>query len=450
MITYDNGDWAGIAFVWAGSVWPAIKLKFILVTAYAVFTYVLSDIWNVTLGTEGKTILMSSMSFLLIFRANQAYTRYWRGRTMVGEYFSCAREFIMLSFGYIRGGAQTSVFRQHGGHAGKEMPADLFDQRASILRVDIVRLIVATGVALRMHTLIALDGYCYGSIDATTKIRLDWNRFQLRQLLTFEEFKLVDDCLGVAEVGFGWRCEPKEEDPLEYFRNLFRSRTSGTLEPPQDWPSEFKVECSRYPRPLTCAVHLAREMVFVHVNPSSNKQPWGIKERFVTELVVVLTHMEHSYDAINQIISTPLPLPYANLCKLLLSIFLFTMPFMIDCSLGWFANTIIPGTVSLALLGIDAIATELENPFGDDANDLDLLERAHQLESEAVELVRLSGDENCLKHFCWRPVPEFVKNASCRKLRYYLAVRDFGQGVQEGDPELSVEAFVELSRQFVR
>eukprot|EP00413_Alexandrium_margalefii_P027370 CAMPEP_0204554670 /NCGR_PEP_ID=MMETSP0661-20131031/28279_1 /ASSEMBLY_ACC=CAM_ASM_000606 /TAXON_ID=109239 /ORGANISM="Alexandrium margalefi, Strain AMGDE01CS-322" /LENGTH=36 /DNA_ID= /DNA_START= /DNA_END= /DNA_ORIENTATION= len=36
----------------------------------------------------------------------------------------------------------------------------------------------------------------------------------------------------------------------------------------------------------------------------------------------------------------------------------------------------------MALLGIDAIATELENPFGDDDNDLELLESINVLERE--------------------------------------------------------------------
>merc|ERR1719229_2065654 len=99
------------------------------------------------------------------------------------------------------------------------------------------------------------------------------------------------------------------------------------------------------------------------------------------------------------------------------------MPFFVDYKLGWFANTIIPGIVSLALLGIDAIATELENPFGNDANDLDLLERIHAFECEAMELVRLTGDLKGTEAFCWKPIPDYVGSQCCRRLRYYLTVR---------------------------
>ena len=45
---------------------------------------------------------------------------------------------------------------------------------------------------------------------------------------------------------------------------------------------------------------------------------------------------------------------------------------------------VVPTLVAFALLGVDAISSELENPFGDDANDLDVLEMIHGLESEAT------------------------------------------------------------------
>merc|ERR1712232_812526 len=153
-------------------------------------------------------------------------------------------------------------------------------------------------------------------------------------------------------------------------------------------------------------------------------QPWGLKDRFVPGLAGLLTSLQHSFEMTHQIITTPLPLPYANLCKTLLSIFLLSMPFFVDYRLGWFANTVIPAIISLALMGIDAIATELENPFGDDANDLDLLEGIHVLEREAMETLRLSGDTKGVACFVWRMMPAFVRNSSCRDLKYQIAVRD--------------------------
>merc|ERR1740116_524528 len=76
------------------------------------------------------------------------------------------------------------------------------------------------------------------------------------------------------------------------------------------------------------------------------------------------------------------------LCKTLLVFFFASFPFiLVDFTKGWFGSIAIPVLVAFSLLGIDRISTELENPFGQDANDLDLLECVHALESEAMEML---------------------------------------------------------------
>merc|ERR1711957_622090 len=91
-------------------------------------------------------------------------------------------------------------------------------------------------------------------------------------------------------------------------------------------------------------------------------------------------------------------------------------------------NTVIPPLMSLALLGIDAIGTELENPFGDDENDLDIDELIHVVECEAMELLTLTGDERGFQCFVWRKLPDFIEEASCRPLRRQLAVKVYAIG----------------------
>jgi len=449
MILYDDSDWVSLVFVRVGTVWPAIQGKFCAVSIYAVFAYAFSEVFKVNFGSEGRTILMASMSFLLIFRANQAYQRYWSGRTEVSEFFAAVREFILLAMGYVRGGVHTSMALFYGTSSPSlaSIHEDKFDVTARELRVDLARLTVAICVTLRMHTNVACDGYCFGSISSQSKWLLDWDRLRLRQLLTAEEFAIVDTAIGVAE--HEGDSVPGKKDVVRRLVAQFSNRVNEDDGPPDDWPDEFQVNFEEYPRPLNRVVHFIREIVFLHMNMMENNQPWGIKERFVTELIVVLSKIELAFENINQIINTPLPLPYANLCKVLLSIFLLSMPFFVDYRLGWFANTVIPAIVSIALLGIDAIATELENPFGDDANDLDIMEHIHAMELEAMEVLRLTGDIKGHDRFCWKPVPDFISGTSCRKLRYQLAVRDFADDiVVEGAEEPSPDTIEKWKRQF--
>merc|ERR1719265_2690103 len=162
-------------------------------------------------------------------------------------------------------------------------------------------------------------------------------------------------------------------------------------------------------RPHVVIMFFIREVLFNNVNDAMNACPWGVKERFVPQLSKLLISAQWNFEYINQIIQTPLPLPYACLCKSLLVIFLSALECMLtDPEVGIFGSIFIPLMVALALLGIDATATELENPFGDDDNDLDVMEFVAGLEHEALQLLRMCGDFQGKAAFCHRSMPNFV------------------------------------------
>lgn len=424
MILYKSDRWYDVIFATAGTVWPHISSCFFFTTIYALACYGFQMYYQYNVGSEGRTILMGTMSFLLIFRANAAYARYWEGRKAISHFFSYLREFVMLSLVVVRGGIASANWN-HGFKGDARIKVeDHFDRKARDLRVDVVRLCVALAVSFKLHTRIALNGYCFGSIDANAKWRVDWDRFRLRQLLSMDEFLLVDEVVGFGPNEQVQRDE--HDDLLKHFARQFRGPFSaqGPQGPPDDWPTEFEVDRECHIRPLVVISGFLRELMFKNINDMSNNAPWAFKERYMSIFMDLIGSMLHSFEQANQIITTPIPLPYANLCKTLLTIFLLSMPFFVDYRLGWISNTLLPPLASLALLGIDAIATELENPFGDDDNDLDILEPIHVLECEALEMLRLTGDSGAMASFCWRRAPEFVEKDSCRDLRRQLAIRE--------------------------
>jgi len=420
MILYDSGKWIEPITRYQGTVWPAIRWKCILTSIYVCSTYSIASQYEMNFGSEGRTILFGTMSFLLIFRANQAYSRYWYGRTIVSHLFSDLREVVLLTIVFLRGGASasTNLLVSLGGRRPLQLD-DAFDQKAREVRVDTVRLIVALAVSLCLHTRICLDGYCFGSISPELRWRIDWDRLRLRQLLTEEEFRMVD-----KSVGFG---EEEEEEPRKVLRILvdqFKGSMGqqGPQEPPADWedtPIRYEIGA----RPYSVIVFYMREL-FSTVKHQDLSLPWGLKERMAVEMTDLLGKIEHGIQHVDMIITTPVPLPYAHLCKVLLLIFCVSLPCTLDYTLGWFANTVIPSAVATALLGVDAIATELENPFGDDANDLDLLELISLLENEALDMLTLSGDFEARRRFCWRRLPEFVRSGSYKTIKKMLAFVD--------------------------
>mmetsp|Transcript_133200 Transcript_133200/g.332551 ORF Transcript_133200/g.332551 Transcript_133200/m.332551 type:complete len:353 (-) Transcript_133200:15-1073(-) len=299
-----------------------------------------------------------------------------------------------------------------------KVPEDEFDVRAREFRINVVRLTLAYTVMLKMYTRIALNGYCFGSISCEEKWALDWDRLRLRQLLREDEFQAADSCLGILD--------DTTDSSLEGLAAQFRGHCLDG--PPDDWPDEFEVNLRPATRAQCTVLFFIRETLILNVNDFANSVPWGIKERFVPNLSRLLSHTQDHFDMIHQIISTPVALPYACLCKTLVLIYMVCSPMTVDHSLGFFGGYVVPVFLVLALLGIDAISTELENPFGDDDNDLDILEYISSLEKEALEFLEMSGDHKAVQQFVWRRMPTFISEQSCKPLYHHLAFIDLATG----------------------
>lgn len=72
-----------------------------------------------------------------------------------------------------------------------------------------------------------------------------------------------------------------------------------------------------------------------------------------------------------RVLTTPLPLGYNILISQIVLLYVYLLPFQLYGALGWIT---IPGTIAAAyiIIGLAAIGNELENPFGNDVNDLPL------------------------------------------------------------------------------
>ncbi|MCA1994311.1 MAG: hypothetical protein LDL41_20025 [Coleofasciculus sp. S288] len=103
----------------------------------------------------------------------------------------------------------------------------------------------------------------------------------------------------------------------------------------------------------------------------------------VNELLDALTVCE-------RILSTPIPLAYAIYLKRLLLIYCLSLPFQIVDTLHWWTSPIAI-VLSFVLLGVEEIGTEIENPFGDDDNDLPLDEICVTILNDIEELIALNS-----------------------------------------------------------
>ncbi|OJD29329.1 uncharacterized protein BKCO1_8400030 [Diplodia corticola] len=82
-----------------------------------------------------------------------------------------------------------------------------------------------------------------------------------------------------------------------------------------------------------------------------------------------------------RVLNTPLPIAYTIAISQIAWLYVLLLPFQLWPQLKWIT---IPGTIAAAyiILGFEAIGREIENPFGNDVNDLPLDDYCNQLAAE--------------------------------------------------------------------
>ncbi|WP_316788144.1 bestrophin family protein [Pedobacter frigoris] len=84
---------------------------------------------------------------------------------------------------------------------------------------------------------------------------------------------------------------------------------------------------------------------------------------------------------------TPIPYSYSAFIKKFIFIYVITLPFGWVFSLGYFVVPIVP-FILYVLASLELIAEEIENPFGEDANDLPVDEICNNIEKHVGEILR--------------------------------------------------------------
>lgn len=91
----------------------------------------------------------------------------------------------------------------------------------------------------------------------------------------------------------------------------------------------------------------------------------------LTAMNCLLDEMVKGMTTCERIRNTPMPLAYAIHLKQLMLIYCLSLPFQVVNELSWWTAPSV-ALISFALLGIEEIGIEIENPFGHDPNDLPL------------------------------------------------------------------------------
>jgi len=104
----------------------------------------------------------------------------------------------------------------------------------------------------------------------------------------------------------------------------------------------------------------------------------GIREE-VEDLIDIL-------GACERIKNTPIPFSHSSFIKSFILTYMFVMPFGYMQDLGYITIPIV-GLIAYALLGVEIISEEIENPFGFEANDLPLIHLANLIKRNVFEIL---------------------------------------------------------------
>mmetsp|Transcript_40030 Transcript_40030/g.95998 ORF Transcript_40030/g.95998 Transcript_40030/m.95998 type:complete len:417 (+) Transcript_40030:88-1338(+) len=361
MILYDTREVVGTLFHWEGTVLPEV-IPYVLgvgVISALIFLTQIEFQWK--LDIEGIHILGTIVGFLLIFRSSNAFATYCQSNRIITSSSCVCADILTIGVCYCRGPRPED---------GPEIHAKLRDAKTGI-----ARLVLAFCVLFKLHTRVAYEGYMRGKVDGECKQQIDFDVIRLRGLLRKRDFDRIQEVLG-----FDWNLDPVVSCDGEELWSI-------TQDP--------------LPRPTTFIISALRAEFLGLCG-----KPYGYMERVLNLADSRIAELQRIYTEMSSHVSVPLPLPYCHLCRTLMLMFLLVYATHIDPTLGSIANIIIPMVIALAMFGIDAISSEIEDPFGDDPNDFELMPVIHRIEMETL-LILSAGQSPDISHdFVWVSAPE--------------------------------------------
>mmetsp|Transcript_41871 Transcript_41871/g.107903 ORF Transcript_41871/g.107903 Transcript_41871/m.107903 type:complete len:470 (-) Transcript_41871:106-1515(-) len=415
MIYYRQDTWRDQIFRFSGTIWPNIWREQVLITIYTIASYVFCAKMGGNLGKVKGNFLGGILSFLLVFRTSQSYSRYWQGRSLLTGFFCDLREILILSMNLMPGGARGHQWRwktsrkvTSTAEKSREMVQSLEsftdddDRIMSEERVDILRWAFVVAIAFQAHARMVYS-LEHGDLPAEIQKLVDWDRFRIRCLTTKAEFRDLDRLVsGTAIPQAAWE-DSLLLDPKGFLKEMEEDFF-------QDHGDD-SIEVSAEPGLRLPVVAIFQLTQVLHRNVNDQRlqdKRYGMAERFFSGMASRMLQLNKILNTVVQIVATPLPFPYFHLCKSLLFVYFLSFPFFIDISLGIWANCGELCFLTTALLGLDSIATELENPFGCDSNDLSIADDIQKLEKETLFYSRMIGDIRLEDSFLWIPVPHHI------------------------------------------
>ncbi|KAJ2719893.1 hypothetical protein GGI07_004938 [Coemansia sp. Benny D115] len=270
--------------------------------------------YNINLSVMSLISLV--LSLLLVFRTNSAYDRFWEGRKIWQDLKVSSRNLIRSFWVCV-------------------MEKSIED---SVLKRQAMKNVAAFVISVK-HYLRAEDGIDYADLDGllspefrlqygTRSSAYNYGAIQNAGSSSSQEEGFAGGTFRTQQLSEGWE------------------RTGET-----SVPSQLLYELQKF------SEHI-QDNHLIHV-------------QFYASLLTSLNSLSTLLGSCERIVSTPIPLAYRIHLHHALYLYLLVLPWALG-SLGLAKAIVVQFIVSFTMIGIDCISREIQNPFGYDANDLNL------------------------------------------------------------------------------
>ncbi|KAK3208910.1 hypothetical protein GRF29_69g109522 [Pseudopithomyces chartarum] len=313
-----------------GSVLPKMILPLTVVTLWSTLITCLSEfVYELKVSNLLLTVLGFVVGLAISFRTSSAYERYTEGRKYWSQLQLVGQNFSRTVWVHVA---------ERDGDLGKE---DL------LAKISALNLVNAFARAMQ-HKLRFEPGIDYPDL----KERVEY-------LETFAK---------VAEADIPKAKEPgKLKAAGEYLGVTFAESNP-----------RKRIKRSKKPLgnlPLEILSHLSSYVEYVNQNETLKN---GL---YHNQLITSIVAFNDVLVGVERVLNTPLPIAYSIAISQITWVYVMMLPFQMWDDLRWVT---IPGSIFAAyiILGIAAIGREIENPFGEDVNDLPLETFCQELEAD--------------------------------------------------------------------
>ncbi|KAI9902418.1 hypothetical protein N3K66_001770 [Trichothecium roseum] len=316
-----------------GSILPKMILPLLFVGAWSTVITIINQLINKDFGVDSVLLTVTGfiVSLSLSFRSSTAYERYAEGRRYWGMLTNAAN-------------ALGRVFWIHSTD-----PEGMDKREAMLKKLNSMNLVVAFSIALkhslRFEPYTAYNDiyYLVGHLNTFAKEATNAQPELIAPKKSF--FKEMGEYLGVSFAASNPRKALKKTD-----------RPLGNL--PVEILNHLAMAVDQLVRNGQIDIPMQQTLAYNHIAMLND----------------ILTGCE-------RVLSTPLPLAYAIAISQITWVYIMLLPFQLVLILDWVT---IPATMVAAyiILGFLMIGEEIENPFGEDVNDLPLESYCEQIAAD--------------------------------------------------------------------